>query len=198
MRPSLDEIKAIAASDSAYRKVPVSMELFADFTTPIEAMRILKNISGHCYMLESMEDNKNRGRYTFLGYDPILEITCTDGLLNIKSGTSFQVETSHPEEYIRKIITENKSPRIIGLPPFTGGLVGYFSYDYIKYSEPSLNLNTVNLDGYKDVDLMLFDKVIAFDNLKEKIILIVNIFPVYILIFVLFYKLYNLFLYIFT
>ncbi|MDY2626994.1 MAG: anthranilate synthase component I family protein [Lachnospiraceae bacterium] len=175
MRPSLDEIKAIAAADSSYRKVPVSMELYADFTTPIEAMRILKNISGHCYMLESMEDNKNRGRYTFLGYDPILEITCTDGLLNIKSGTSFQTETSHPEEYIRKIITENKSPRIIGLPPFTGGLVGYFSYDYIKYSEPSLNLDTVNLDGYKDVDLMLFDKVIAFDNLHEKIILIVNV-----------------------
>ncbi|MGN0293854.1 MAG: anthranilate synthase component I family protein [Lachnospiraceae bacterium] len=175
MRPSPDEIKAIAASDSTYRKVPVCMELFSDFTTPIEALRILKNISGHCYMLESMEDNKNRGRYTFLGYDPILELTCTDGLLRIKSGTSFQVQTEHPEEYIRQIIKENKSPRIIGFPPFTGGLVGYFSYDYIKYSEPSLNLDTVNLDGYKDVDLMLFDKVIAFDNLKEKIILIVNI-----------------------
>ncbi|MCI7098599.1 MAG: anthranilate synthase component I family protein [Lachnospiraceae bacterium] len=175
MRPSLDEIKAIAAADSSYRKVPVCMELFSDFTTPIEVLRILKNISGHCYMLESMEDNKNRGRYTFLGYDPILEITCTDGQLQIKSGTSFQVQTVHPEEYIRKIIEENKSPRIIGFPPFTGGLVGYFAYDYIKYSEPSLNLDTVNLDGYKDVDLMLFDKVIAFDNLKEKIILIVNI-----------------------
>ena len=175
MRPSLDEIKAIAAADSSYRKVPVCMELFSDFTTPIEVLRILKNISGHCYMLESMEDNKNRGRYTFLGYDPILEITCTDGQLQIKSGTSFQVQTVHPEEYIRKIIEENKSPRIIGFPPFNGGLVGYFAYDYIKYSEPSLNLDTVNLDGYKDVDLMLFDKVIAFDNLKEKIILIVNI-----------------------
>ena len=175
MRPSLDEIKAIAAADSSYRKVPVCMELFSDFTTPIEVLRILKNISGHCYMLESMEDNKNRGRYTFLGYDPILEITCTDGQLQIKSGTSFQVQTVHPEEYIRKIVEENKSPRIIGFPPFTGGLVGYFAYDYIKYREPSLNLDTVNLDGYKDVDLMLFDKVIAFDNLKEKIILIVNI-----------------------
>lgn len=175
MRPSIDEIKAIAAADSTYRKVPVCMELFSDFTTPIEALRILKNISGHCYMLESMEDNKNRGRYTFLGYDPILEITCTDGLLRIKSGTSFQVQTRHPEECIRQIIKENKSPRIIGFPPFTGGLVGYFSYDYIKYSEPSLNLDTVNLDGYKDVDLMLFDKVIAFDNMREKIILIVNV-----------------------
>ena len=175
MRPSLDEIKAIAAADSTYRKVPVCMELFADFTTPIEVLRILKNISSHCYMLESMEDNKNRGRYTFLGYDPILEITCTDGLLSLKSGTSFQIETTHPDEYIRRIVRENKSPRIIGFPPFTGGLVGYFSYDYIKYSEPSLNLDTVNLDGYKDVDLMLFDKVIAFDHLREKIILIVNI-----------------------
>lgn len=174
MKPLLDEIKVLAANDSTYRKVPVSMELFADFTTPVEVLRILKNVSRHCYMLESIGDNENRGRYTFLGYDPTLEITCTDGHLRIRSGTSFEVETNSPADYIRKIIAENKSPRMTELPPFTGGLVGYFSYDYIKYSEPTLDLDTVNLDGYKDVDLMLFDKVIAFDHYREKIILIVN------------------------
>ena len=60
------------------------------------------------------------------------------------------------------------------MPPFTGGFVGYFAYDYIKYSEPSLNLDAENQDQFKDIDLMLFDKVIAFDNFKQKIILIVN------------------------
>lgn len=175
MRPSLDEIRAIAAENPDYRKIPVSMELFADFITPVEALRILKRVSSHCYMLESMEDSKNRGRYTFLGYDPSLEVTCTDGLLRVKGATSFEQKVSHPGPCIRKIIQENKSPRLRDLPPFTGGLVGYFSYDYIKYNETGLNLDTVNLDGYQDVDLMLFDKVIAFDHYREKIILMVNV-----------------------
>lgn len=175
MKPSLDEMRVLAANDPTYRKIPVSMELFADFTTPVEVLRIVKNVSRHCYMLESIGDHENRGRYTFLGYNPTLEITCTDGHLTIKSGTSFEAETDCPANYIRKILVENKSPRMTELPPFTGGLVGYFSYDYIKYNEPKLDLNMVNLDGYKDVDLMLFDKVIAFDNYREKIILIVNV-----------------------
>lgn len=175
MRPSLDEIRAIAAENPDYCKIPVSMELFADFITPVEALRILKRVSSHCYMLESMEDSKNRGRYTFLGYDPSLEVTCTDGVLRVKGATSFEQKVSHPGPCIRKIIQENKSPRLRDLPPFTGGLVGYFSYDYIKYNEPGLNLDTVNLDGYQDVDLMLFDKVIAFDHYREKIILMINV-----------------------
>ena len=61
------------------------------------------------------------------------------------------------------------------MPTFTGGLVGYFSYDYLKYSEPTLRLDAKDTEGFKDVDLMLFDKVIAFDNLKSRIILIANV-----------------------
>ena len=61
------------------------------------------------------------------------------------------------------------------MPPFSGGLVGYFSYDYIKYSEPGLHLDAEDAEGFKDVDLMLFDKVVAFDHYRQKMILIVNI-----------------------
>ncbi len=61
------------------------------------------------------------------------------------------------------------------MPTFTGGLVVYFSYYYLKYSEPTLRLDAKDTEGFKDVDLMLFDKVIAFDNLKSKIILIANV-----------------------
>ena len=60
------------------------------------------------------------------------------------------------------------------MPPFTGGFVGYFAYDYIKYSEPSLKLDAENQDQFKDIDIMLFDKVIAFDNFRQKIIIIFN------------------------
>ena len=67
------------------------------------------------------------------------------------------------------------SPKLEGFPSFTGGLVGYFSYDYIKYSEPTLNLDAKDEERFKDVALMLFDKVIAFDNIHQKIVLITNI-----------------------
>ena len=74
----------------------------------------------------------------------------------------------------KEILKEYTSPKVKDLPSFTGGLVGYFSYDYVKYSEPKLNLDADDQEGFKDVDLMLFDKVIAFDNLRQKIYIIAN------------------------
>lgn len=121
-----------------------------------------------------MEESKRWGRYTFLGFDPVLELTCRDGLLKITSGTTIEQQVEHPGEAIRKILAENKSPKLPGMPTFTGGLVGYFAYDYIKYAEPKLKLEKGDADSFQDVDLMLFDKVIAFDNFRQKIILIVN------------------------
>ncbi|MGN1081774.1 MAG: anthranilate synthase component I family protein, partial [Acutalibacteraceae bacterium] len=109
---------------------------------------------------------------TSRGYDPEVEITCTGGKMRIGD---LSVDTDNPGKYIKQILDSHKSPRFEGLPTFTGGLVGYFSYDYMKYAEPSLRLDAEDTEGFKDVDLMLFDKVIAFDNYRQKIILIVNI-----------------------
>ena len=156
-----------------YKTVPVSCQILSDIKTPIEVLKILKSVSSHCYMLESLEDSSKWGRYTFLGYDPKLEFTCLNGVIKINGQTIS--ENDNPKKYIKNIIEENKSSKIENLPPFTGGLVGYFSYDYIKYSEPALKLVANDDENFNDVDLMLFDKVIVFDNLKQKIILIVNI-----------------------
>lgn len=171
---TLEEMKQLLKLEQ-FARFPVSIELLADGTTPIEVMRILKNVSSHCYMLESVEDTRQWGRYTFLGYDPILELTCQNHELTITSGMKITQRVEHPGKYIRQIIEENRSPRVEGLPTFTGGLVGYFSYDYIKYSEPTLKLDASDEENFKDVDLMLFDKVIAFDHYRQKMILIVNI-----------------------
>lgn len=127
--PEFREVKKIAESGQ-YNVVPISCEILSDFTTPIETMKILKNVSTHCYMLESAVADEQWGRYTFLGF--------------------------------------------AYLPSFTGGLVGYFSYDYLGYSEPSVRCRVEDSEAFKDVDLMLFDKVIAFDHVRQKIILIVN------------------------
>lgn len=172
-RPSFDEAKKLTCGK--YKVIPVSREMYSDFTTPIEVLKKLKQVSRHCYLLESAEMDQKWGRYTFLGYDPRMEITCTNGKLNIKADDCVYIKTKNPAEIIRSIIAENSSPRMDYLPPFTGGLVGYFSYDYIKYSEPSLVLDAEDEEGFKDFDLMLFDKVIAFDNYRQKVILIVNI-----------------------
>lgn len=86
-----------------------------------------------------------------------------------------EFQTYDPDSHIREVLSRYKSPVIQGMPTFTGGLVGYFSYDYLKYSEPTLRLDAKDTEGFKDVDLMLFDKVIAFDNLKSRIVLIANV-----------------------
>lgn len=168
--PSLSRVQEIAAAGT-YDILPVSCELLSDFITPIEALKILKHISSHCYLLESAAADETWGRYSFLGYDPKLEITCTNGLL--KTG-NLTIHTDHPFETIRQILGEYKSPRFDYLPSFTGGLVGYFSYDSFGYSEPSVRYDDKTDDTFKDLDLMLFDKVIAFDHVRQKIILMVN------------------------
>lgn len=168
--PTLDQVKEIIKNNE-YDLVPISKEIYGDSITPIEVMRILKNYSKHCYMLESVDDTKRWGRYTFMGYKPKSEITCLNNVMNV-DGKEFKVD--HPGIYIKELLKRYRSPKIAGLPTFTGGLVGYFAYDYFKYSEPVLNLKSDDKEGFNDVDLMLFDQVICFDNYKQKIILIAN------------------------
>ena len=169
--PDLKKIKEIAKTGD-YTVIPVSTQILSDFITPIEALRILKNASDHVYMLESAKADETWGRYTFLGFEPKMLITCKDGVFTAGDKT---IETNDPSGEIRKIMAEYKSPKVDELNFFTGGLVGYFSFEYFGYSEPSIRCDLEDENEFKDVDLMLFDKVIAFDNLSQKIYLIANI-----------------------
>lgn len=173
IRPTLEEVKQIMA-EGDYGVIPLSAEIYSDSTTPIEVLRRLKVVSKHVYLLESAEADKKWGRYSFLGYDPVMSISCYDGQVTVRTPMLTQNIQDNPRQYIRNIVEENRSPQLEYLPSFTGGLVGYFSYDYIKYSEPTLKLDAEDEDGFQDVDLMLFDKVIAFDNYRQKIVLIAN------------------------
>ena len=170
MKPSLSTVQELA-STGQYKVLPVSCEILSDFITPIEALRVLKQVSTHCYLLESVAEHEKWGRYTFLGYDPKLEITCLDG--QMKAG-NIRLTTQDPSQVLRQILADYKSPRFDDLPSFTGGLVGYFSYDYLGYSEPAVRVPVQDTEAFQDLDLMLFDKVIAFDNFRQTIILIVN------------------------
>lgn len=169
----------IAESFSAkgYGAIPVSRTVLADVRTPIEVLRTLMGVDMHCYILESVENRQRWGRYTFLGFDPVLDIVCSNGRTEIRENENTEILEGDPTEAIRHVLSRFKSPLIECMPPFTGGLVGYFSYDYIKYAEPSLRIESSDDEGFKDADLMLFDKVIAFDNLRQTITVIVNMIP---------------------
>ena len=180
LTPSLEEVRRLAGQEGI-RRVPVKRELYADRITTIEAMRALRQASNHCFLLESAEADQRWGRYSFLGYNPTLELTCLNGELTIRrnvEGAEPTVESEHvehPGEAIRAVIEENKSAQVEGFPTFSGGLVGYFSYDYIKYAEPTLRRPDLEHEDFLDVDLMLFDQVICFDNYRQKIILIAGV-----------------------
>ena len=179
MYPDLNEARKIAAGGS-YRRIPVMMELYADRYTPVEVMRILHKASSHCFLLESASQTEVWGRYSFLGYDPAMEITCTDKKVQIRTmvdGKEKKIlkQEDHPGSTLRQILSEYRSPVLENMPPFTGGLVGYFSYDYIRYSEPKLQLSDRENQDFRDMDLMLFDKVIAFDHYRQKVLLIAGV-----------------------
>ncbi len=169
--PEIETVRELA-KEGRYDIVPIRCELMSDIRTPIETLKILKNVSSHCFMLESVTEQEKWGRYTFLGFDPKTCITCTDG--QMQAG-SLSLETKDPSANLREILGRYRSPRLAGMPPFTGGLVGYFAYDYLNYSEPTVKREVRDTEEFKDMDLMLFDKVICFDHFRQKILLIVNI-----------------------
>lgn len=172
LRPTLDEAKRMAPG---YTVLPVSREIYADIKTPIALLKAINTISHQYYLLESVEGGEVWGRYSFLGFDPVTQINCKDQKMEIDNGTVIKLEGRNPTTVIREILGQYKAPRLDFLPPFTGGFVGYFAYDFIKYYETTLRPQNRDEGNFNDLELMLFDKVIAYDHLKQKIIIIINV-----------------------
>ena len=93
--PTLEEVKKIAQT-GPYKVLPVSCEILSDICTPMDALKVLKNVSTHCYMLESVAEKEKWGRYTFLGFDPKMEITCSNG--EMKAGNITADELMHGKQ----------------------------------------------------------------------------------------------------
>ncbi len=171
--PSLKEAEKLAQTFSL---IPIIYEMPSDFTTPINVLKVLKSHFSQCFLFESVDTTHAFGRYSFLGYEPSLEITCLQGIISTKSSLGEKKEHTHPKEYLKKLLNQYSSPRYEHFPSFTGGLVGYFAYDFIKYSEPTLQRDMDDaVENFNDLDLMLFKKLIVFDNYKQKLYLVHNI-----------------------
>lgn len=154
-----------------YSMIPICKEIYADVITPISLLRKMEVFGKNFFLLESVEGGEKWGRYSFLGYEPVLHITCKDGKVTQKSGEIQTTVTMNPMDALREQLEKYKSPKIEGMPTFTGGFVGYFGYEMIGYAEPKLNIKSSDVDDYH---LMLFDKVIAYDHLRQKILVIAN------------------------
>ena len=155
-----------------YTHYPLTLELLADIKTPLEVLKLFKEQNKPCFLLESVISKEQWGRYTFLGFDPVLEITGLDGQI-YENGQA--IKSTTPQEYLRQLLAKYRVPKLTNLPPFIGGLVGYFGYDYFKYAETKLKLDAKNPEALNDFNLMLFTKVVCFDHSQQKIYLIANV-----------------------
>lgn len=165
---SFDEIRDLLKD---YSMIPICKEIYADVITPISLLRKMETFDKNFFLLESVEGGEKWARYSFLGYEPVLHITCKNGKVTQKSGEIETTVTMDPMDALREQLEKYKSPKIKGMPTFTGGFVGYFGYEMIGYAEPKLNLKESEIDDYH---LMLFDKIIAYDHLRQKIMVIAN------------------------
>lgn len=167
--PSCETIEELGKE---YSTIPVCKEIMADVITPISLLKKLSSVSKRFYLLESVEGGANWGRYSFLGFDPIMRVKARDGKVTTeRSGGETTYSDKNPYDILRDILSQYKAPRIKGLPPFTGGFVGYFAYAMMGYAEPTLKIKK---GDFNDMDVMLFDRVIAYDHLKQKISIVVN------------------------
>lgn len=179
LNPTLEQCKLIVQRKNV-KYIPVTFEIHSDNFTPINILKKLKRKSKRCFLLESAEHDKHFGRWSILGFDPKFEITLNDGVFKIEGlrkdsrNCTYSCTTSDPNSEIKKLLEDYKSHALDSIP-FTGGLVGCFSYDYFRYSEPVLREAKLENGDFFDLDLLLFDKVVAFDHYKQKLIIIANI-----------------------
>ncbi len=168
LKPDIEIIKQM--SDD-YNVIPVTKEFYADVITPITLLRRIAGISKRYFLLESVEGGEKWGRYSFLGFDPIMRITCKAHTVSMEQdGITKTITAANPLEVVREILSRYRVPQEKEGAPFKGGFVGYFAYSMIGYAEPKL---TISSEG-NDMDLMLFEKVIAYDHLKQKIAITVH------------------------
>ncbi|OTG67210.1 anthranilate synthase component I [Acinetobacter silvestris] len=162
-----------------YNLIPVYRQRLADTDTPLSVFARLKQHK-QAYLFESVEGGENWARYSIIGLGESTVFSCNAGQLTVQA-VDGQIATqlcSDPFQYIRDYLSQFKVPttqELPALPNFTGGLVGYFGYDAVRYIEPRLkNVPAADPVGLPDIWMMLSKTVIVFDNLKDTLFLIVH------------------------
>ncbi len=169
-QPARSEFLRLARSHSL---VPLYRTLTADLETPVSAFLRLAAAEPECFLLESVEGGEHLGRYTYIGIRPSRRIVSHGADIEIVEHGRIRHLTGDVFSLLRDALNGHTPARIAGLPPFTAGAVGFFSYDGVRQIERLPDKTTDDL-GLPDACLMFFDEVLAFDHVKKEILLIVT------------------------
>jgi len=171
------QFAALAAQ--GYNRIPLSREVLADLDTPLSTY--LKLADGpYSYLFESVQGGEKWGRYSIIGLPCQSFVEVRGHKVTVRDGAAVvdELEVEDPLEWIKQYQASFKTPELDNMPRFCGGLVGYFSYDTVRYIEPRLgecpNPDTLNTP---DILLMVSNEVVVFDNLRGKLLAVVYMDP---------------------
>jgi anthranilate synthase component I len=173
IQPSFEEFKKRIGEGTV---IPIVKTLLADTETPVSAYLKIRDRSTYSFLLESVEGGEKIARYSFLGSDPYLIFRSrghAGTVRDMNTGMEQRFE-GNPIDELRKIMRRYQSRGFPGLPRFTGGGVGYFSYDTIRLIEeiPDETRDDFIID---DIFFMFFDTILVFDNVGHTISIISNV-----------------------
>jgi anthranilate synthase component I len=151
--------------------VPVYRTVTADLETPVSAFLRIAAEEPEAFLLESVEGGEHVGRYTFIGIQPYKKMVSRGDRITLQEGRKHRSFTGDIFEELKKTLSGHTPARLTGLPPFTAGAVGFFSYDVVRQIE-RLPATAADELGVPDACLMFFDQVLAFDHVKKEIHLI--------------------------
>ncbi len=168
---SFEEFSKLAEN---YNVIPIFKEILSDIDTPLSVFSKISSPDRFNFLLESVEKGENVGRYSFIGSSlPVYVRTKKNYAEFYNKGQIKFKETEDPIDELKEVLKNFKPAKVKGLPPFWGGMVGYVGYDVVHFYEP---IPDEKPDVLKIPDLFFFlsDEVIAFDNVNNKIKIIVS------------------------
>lgn len=162
-----------------YNRIPITREILADLETPLTTYLKLSN-GRYSYLFESVQGGEKWGRYAIIGLPCRTVLRISNNEINVETDGQIveQYTTDKPLTFIKQFQQRYNVAELPNLPRFTGGLVGYFGYDCIRYIEAKLR-NPASEDplGTPDILLMLSEDIVIFDNLMGKLILVTHADP---------------------
>jgi anthranilate synthase component 1 len=165
LRPDYSQFSRLAKD---FTLVPVVKSVSADLLTPVSAFLAVAGNEPNAFLLESVERGEQIGRYTFLGARPYMQVTAKSRELVLQRGKKKETRTGNVFQVVKELLRAHRSAVVPGLPPFTAGAVGYFSYDVVRQLENIGERARRDLD-LPDCALMFFDRLLAFDHLHHQI-----------------------------
>jgi len=156
--------------------VPLVKTVMADLLTPVLAYLSIERQASQAFLLESIEGGEKIARHSFLGCKPYMIVRVRENEVVIERADGTTEKRDAPMiEVLRELMHACHPVRVPELPPFSGGAVGYFGYDAVRWFERLPNRAVDDL-GIDTAVIMFFSSLLAFDHVKQQIQIIANVF----------------------